>query len=52
MEPCLENGNPYNFSEKGWKSPDKYTDVPDMLAEKGVIPEDHKGKLRKKYCIS
>ncbi len=45
IESCLDIGT-HIISEKGWKSPDKYTDVPEILAENGVIPEDHKETLR------
>lgn len=46
IESCVDIGT-HIISEKGWKSPDKYSDVPDILAENGVIPENFRENLRK-----
>lgn len=46
IESCVDIGT-HIISEKGWKSPDKYSDVPDILAENDVIPEYYKETLRK-----
>lgn len=45
IESCVDIGT-HIISEKGWKSPEKYSDVPDILAENGVIPKNFKENLR------
>lgn len=45
IESCVDIGT-HIISEKGWKFPEKYSDVPDILAENGVIPKNFKENLR------
>ena len=46
IEACIDISN-HIISEKGWESPEKYTDVADILCKHGVIPEEFSGTLRK-----
>ncbi len=46
IEACVDIGS-HIISEKGWKSPEKYTDIADILADKGVISNEYKKTLKK-----
>ncbi|MCP2520368.1 DUF86 domain-containing protein [Candidatus Aminicenantes bacterium AC-335-B20] len=46
IEACVDIAS-HIISEKGWKPPEKYADIPEILAEKGVIPKEY-GKLFKR----
>jgi len=46
IEACLDIAA-HIISEKGWKSPEKYRDIVDILVKNKIIPEDY-GRIFKK----
>ncbi|MCM8804997.1 MAG: DUF86 domain-containing protein [Candidatus Omnitrophica bacterium] len=44
---CIIDIGSYIIAEKGWKSPEKSSDIPDILKEKGIITSEYKEILKK-----
>ncbi|MCM8762424.1 MAG: DUF86 domain-containing protein [Candidatus Omnitrophica bacterium] len=44
---CIIDIGSHIISEKGWRTPEKASDIPDILEEKGIITFEYKDILKK-----